>query len=239
MKYTGMIFDFNGVLWWDSHLQEEAWKRFSFELRGVPFTGEEMAIHVHGRNNRHTLEYLTGRIVRGDELQQLTEQKEAIYRALCLEQGQDFRLSPGAIELFGFLADHGIPHTIATASERGNLDFFVAHLHLDRWFDVGQVVYDDGTRLGKPAPDIYLGAAANLGLEPAACVIVEDSRSGIQAARAAGIGCIIALGPASEHQRLAQQEGVSQVIENLQQLPRERLFLGEEGGDVGIEDAGF
>lgn len=223
MGYRGIIFDFNGVLWWDSHLQEQAWKQFSREIRGASVSDEEMAIHVHGRNNRHTLEYLTRRNVGGEELVQLTQRKETIYRRLCLEQGPGFRLSPGAIELLGFLVDRRIPLTIATASERTNLDFFVVHLDLARWFEVEKIVYDDGTTPGKPAPDIYLRAARNLGLEPACCVVVEDSHSGIQAARSAGIGHIIALAPADRHRRLAQLAGVAGVIENLGQFPREVL----------------
>lgn len=225
MTFKGLIFDFNGVLWWDSHLQTQAWQQFSTTIRGWPFSAEEIDVHVHGRHNRYTLAYLTGRTIEGFELQQLVHQKETIYRQLCLDQGENFKLSPGAIELLDFLAAHHICRTIATASERTNLDFFVKHLHLDRWFNIEQIVYDDGARPGKPAPDVYLQAARNLGLEPSKCVVVEDSRSGIQAAHTAGIGHIIALGPAPTHRQLAQLEGVSEVIESLQQLPKEKLFL--------------
>lgn len=225
VRFKGIIFDFNGVLWWDSHLQEQAWRQFSTRIRGTPFSEEEITVHVHGRNNRHTLEYLTGRALGDDERQQLTQQKESIYRQLCLDEGQNFSLSLGAVQLLDFLVAHRIPHTIATASERDNLDFFIARLHLDRWFDIEQIVYDDGTRAGKPAPDIYLHAASNLGLGPGSCVVVEDSRSGIQAAYSAGIGCIIALGPTPTHKQLAQLEGVSEVVESLQQIPKEELFL--------------
>jgi len=101
----------------------------------------------------------------------------------------------------------------------------VAHLHLDRWFDVGLIVYDDGSRPGKPAPDIYLQAARNLGLAPAQCVVVEDSRSGIEAAHAAGIGYIVAVRPIDEYDELARQAGVAHVIENLGQLPFEKWFV--------------
>jgi HAD superfamily hydrolase (TIGR01509 family) len=225
MKFKGLIFDFNGVLWWDNHLQERAWQQFSTKIRGRPFSAEEIAVQVHGRNNRHTLEYLTGRTMDDDELQQLIQQKETIYRQLCLDEGQNFKLSPGAIELLDFLATHHIHRTIATASGKSNLDFLVKHLHLDRWFNIEQMVYDDGARPGKPAPDIYLQAARKLGLEPDNCVVVEDSRSGIQAAHTAGIGHIIALGPAHTHLQLAKLEGVSEVIESLQHLPKEKLFL--------------
>ena len=224
MKYGGIIFDFNGVLWWDGPFQEQSWRQFSAELRGWPLSADEIAVHVHGRNNGHTLEYLVGRPVAGEELWELTQRKETIYRQLCLDQGLQFKLSPGAEELLDCLTARGIPRTIATASEKTNLDFFVEHLHLDRWFDVGLIVHDDGTRPGKPAPDIYLQAACNLGLAPAQCVVVEDSLSGIEAARSAGIGHIIILGPASRHNELARLEGVGTVVKDLRQLPKERLF---------------
>ncbi|MBN1658799.1 MAG: HAD family phosphatase [Anaerolineae bacterium] len=195
-RFEGLIFDFNGVLWWDGALQERAWQRFARRLRGSPLSDAEMACHVHGRHNRHTLSYLLGRPVGEEEAERLGEEKEVIYRALCLEQGEAFCLSPGARPLLDFLAAGGIPRTIATASGAGNVDFFVAQLDLGRWFDLSLVVYDDGTRPGKPAPDTYLEAARRLALPPARCVVVEDSRSGIEAAQAAGIGCVVGLGPA-------------------------------------------
>jgi len=70
---------------------------------------------------------------------------------------------------------------------------------LDRWFDVAKIVYDDGVRPGKPAPDIYLAAAENIGLAPSQCVVVEDAISGIQSAQVAGIGHIVALGRLAAH----------------------------------------
>jgi beta-phosphoglucomutase-like phosphatase (HAD superfamily) len=225
VSFKGIIFDFNGVLWWDGHLQEQAWRQFSTEIRGWPLSEEEYAVHVHGRNNQHTLEYLAGRSVHGGELEQLSGQKEATYRQLCLDQGPGFELSPGAVELLDFLLEHQIPHTIATASGRANVEFFEKHLSLDRWFEIERIVYDDGARPGKPAPDIYHQAASNLALDPASCVVVEDSRSGIQAAHNAEIGHVIALGPASTHARLARLLGVDAVIESLDQVPVERLFL--------------
>lgn len=224
MKLEGIIFDFNGVLWWDTHLQEIAWKRFSETIRGTPLSSEEIRTHVHGRNNRYTFEYLTGRSINGGELAQMIQQKESIYRQMCLDQGADFKLSPGAVELLDYLVEHDIPHTIATASEKTNLNFFVAHLHLERWFDLGKIVFDDGTRRGKPAPDFYLDAARELGLDPPSCIVVEDSDSGIEAARAAGIGHVVALGPSEAHERLGRLDGVNRVVIGLAELPKEQLF---------------
>jgi beta-phosphoglucomutase-like phosphatase (HAD superfamily) len=216
--FKGIIFDFNGVLWWDNHLQEQSWRDFSAKVRGTPLSDEEMAVHMHGRNNQYLQEYLAGRPVTGQELAQLIEEKETAYRQLCLAQGTDFKLSPGAIELLDFLVDRHIPHTIATASGKGNLDFFIEHLDLGRWFNLDQIVYDDGSHPGKPAPDIYLQAVQNLGLAPVECMVVEDSHSGIQAAHAAQIGWVVALGPGDKHKELAALDGVDAVIENLGQI---------------------
>ncbi len=223
-SFAGIIFDFNGVLWWDTHLQEQSWRAFSTGTFGKTLSESEMALHIHGRNNRHSLEYLSGRALDQAEIRRFIHQKETIYRQLCLDQGERFTLSPGAIELLKFLQAHHIPHNIATASERTNLDFFIEHLRLARSFDLEQIVYDDGVRPGKPAPDIYLQAAQNLALDPGRCVVVEDAVSGIQAAHAAGIGHIIALGPAGKHRHLAQQAGVAEVVESLAQIDRYRLF---------------
>jgi beta-phosphoglucomutase-like phosphatase (HAD superfamily) len=228
MAFKAIIFDFNGVLWWDAHLQEGSWRQFAVAAFGATLSKREIADHVHGRTNQHTLEYLAGRPLGRDEVWQLTQQKETIYRQMCLDQGPGFSLSPGATELLGFLVSHGVPRTIATASEGVNVGFFVEHLGLGQWFDVQQIVYDDGSRPGKPAPDIYLQAARNLGLEPAWCVVVEDSSSGIRAARAAGIGHIVALGPVVKHDRLLRLAGVCEAVESLGKIPKERLFLGSD-----------
>jgi beta-phosphoglucomutase-like phosphatase (HAD superfamily) len=230
MRLHGIIFDFNGVLWWDGPLQVAAWRQFSKAVRGDPFSADEIRVHVHGRTNRHTLEYLTGRPVTGDELRRLIQEKEALYRQHCLDQGAAFALSPGAIDLLTYLVAHEIPHTIATASEKTNLDFFVEHLQLDVWFDLTQIVYDDGHRPGKPAPDIYLEAAARLALAPSRCLVVEDSEAGIAAAHAAGIGRVVALGPVEAHPRLRQCEGVDDVVESLREIPAARWFQGGSHG---------
>ncbi len=213
--FRGIIFDLNGVLWWDGRLQEEAWQRMSRQLRGQGLSRKELDEHIHGRNNRHTLTYLLGREPSRVELRRFTARKEANYRAACLARGTRFRLSPGATRLLDWLRTRGIPRTIASASEKPNMDFFTRHLRLRRWFDVNKLVYNDGTFPGKPDPAVYLLAAKALGIEPQHCVVVEDAVSGIQSAAAAGIGCIVALGPLPAHPTLLKLPGVGLAIRAL------------------------
>ena len=101
MKFLGIIFDFNGVLWWDNHLQEQAWSQFAEQFSGIYLTSEEMASQVHGRNNRHTLEFLAGTNLDDEQIEQLSGQKETISN-YHLEQ-QTFWMTWLPTELLGQL----------------------------------------------------------------------------------------------------------------------------------------
>ncbi len=217
-KNYGILFDFNGVLFWDSHFHETAWKVYSKQIRGTELTSEEMVHHVHGRTNKDIFEYLLGKPVAGAALLQHIDGKEGSYRQICLDHPEEFKLAPGAIEYLDYLKSSNFRRTIATASEIGNLEFFFKHLELAKWFDFDLVAYDDGTIRGKPAPDIYLKAASNLNLNPADCVVIEDSRSGIAAAHNAHVGKIIALGTKEKHGELVTLEGVNQTIVDFYEL---------------------
>lgn len=224
MKYKGIIFDFNGVLLWDAPLHVHAWQATALRLRGTELSDDEFSIHVHGRTNAHILSYLTDHTIHGKELLDLIQVKESMYRDLCLKNPDMFVLSPGAVALLDFVSTKGIPRTIATASERTNLDFFVHHLGLEKWFDLQQIVYDDGFLPGKPAPDMYAKAAANIHLSPHECIVVEDAISDFQSAHAANIGHIVGLGPYATHSKILSCEGVSTVIESFEQFPRAMLL---------------
>lgn len=222
-QFSAVIFDFNGVLLWDGPLQVQSWQVTALMLRGSELSDEEILVHVHGRPNSHVLGHLLGRPVRGQELLDLIQAKESLYRRLCLENPDAFVLSPGAKELLGFLVKGNVPITIATGSEITNLRFFVEHLGLEEWFDTDLIVFDDGLLPGKPAPDVYALAARKLGQAPEKCIVVEDAVSGFKSACAAGIGHIVGLGPKSEHLRLKACAEVSSVIESLEHFPRELL----------------
>jgi HAD superfamily hydrolase (TIGR01509 family) len=214
MKYKGLIFDFNGVLLWDSAFHEKAWNEMSQQLRNQPFSQEEMATHMHGRVGSDVLEYLTGRKLTKEEVEQLEDEKEQVYIKLCLENIKNYKLSGGAEELLNFLVGSHIPFTIATSSPKVLVDFYEERLNLSKWFDLKKIVYNDYSIPGKPAPDIYLLAAEKLNLLPKDCIVIEDAKSGVKAARTAGIGYIIALGSGEKHTELLKLDGVNEAITN-------------------------
>jgi len=224
MRYKGIVFDFNGALFWDADLQVKSWQVIAKDLRGHEMTDDELVTHMHGRPNSYVLSYLAGRTIAGQELLDLIQVKESFYRELCLLNPRRLVLSPGARDLLETLARRNVPRTIATSSEITNLKFFIEHLRLDRWFDVAKIVYDDGIRPGKPAPDVYLAAVRNIGIAPSECVVVEDAVSGLAAAYAAAIGYIIAIGAPAAFQGLLACKGVAIAIKSLRDFPREQLL---------------
>lgn len=218
MIYKGIIFDFNGVLLWDVQWNAEVWRITAKNLSGRDFTEEELQKHVFHRVNKEGLEYIVGHKLSDKEVKRLTEEKESKYRAMALTKGYEFALSPGAIELFELVIANNIPHTIATASEKGNVDFFFEHLELSNWFDRDLVVLDDGNIPGKPAPDMYLRAADFLNLNPSDCIVIEDSLTGVKAANNADIGKVIGLGTSQKFAEFATAGKVQKIIRDLREI---------------------
>jgi HAD superfamily hydrolase (TIGR01509 family) len=94
-------------------------------------------------------------------------------------------LIPGAVGAVRRLADAGVPIAVASSSPRAVIDAALDSLGIAGLFQV--VVASDEVAHGKPAPDVYLLAASELGIEPSSCLVVEDSLNGVLAARAAGM----------------------------------------------------
>lgn len=208
----GVIFDFNGTMFYDELFQEESWRSFLKQKTGRDITDEEFQEYVHGRNAEATLSYFLQRECSHTELMELEEEKETIYRKLCMESEQ-FHLAEGLPQFLDELKMHNFPFTIATASSLQNVNFFFDHLNLGKWFDPDQVVYNDGTIPGKPEPDLYLRAAKLLSVEISDCVVFEDASTGIEAAKRAGAGKIVGVASMLEENEL-RSFGVSTTIKD-------------------------
>ena len=94
----------------------------------------------------------------------------------------------GAVETVRRIADER-PVAVASSAHREVISAALEATGLAGLFDV--VVSSDEVAHGKPAPDVYLEAARQLGVEPAACLVVEDSLNGVRAARAAGMTVVL------------------------------------------------
>ena len=224
----GIIFDFNGTLFWDSQLHYDAWREYSALLRETPFTNEEMRDRMFGHTNSDIIEYLIGEKPSQEMVDKYGKEKEAVYRKRCLSDPETFKLAPGAVELLDYLKENNIPRTIATMSEWDNVEFYIKEFHLEKWFDIDKIIFSDGTIPGKPAPDIFLIAAEKIGLKPEECIVIEDAIAGINSAKSAGIGKIIAIASLEPLEFYQKMTGIHQIIKNFNEFDKSILTMPSE-----------
>lgn len=172
-----VVFDCDGVLIDSEHLSWEVWRRVAAPY-GVEIT-EEQARGLTGRTEVDAHAALSGgRLPPFDEF--WVEIAEEMYRT--------FESHLQAFEDATDVLDHLDGRTrlaVASSSPRERLDVALRTTGLDHYFEF--VVAGDEVASGKPAPDLFLAAAAGLGVDPTACLAVEDSPNGIASAVAAGM----------------------------------------------------
>ena len=155
-----------------------------------PILEDEFQKYVHGKNIIDTFKYFLNIECSPEEALKIGEEKEVIYRKMCLGS-PDFKLTVGLVDFLDYLKEKGIDRNIATASAFPNVKFFFDHLDLDNWFDINNVAYNDGIIPGKPDPSIFLLAAKNINVDIKDSIIFEDSYSGIEAAKRVGAKKIV------------------------------------------------
>lgn len=182
------IFDLDGVLTDTAEYHYRAWKRVADEA-GLPFTRDDNE-HLRGVSRRESLLLiLKGRPYPEEKIQAMMARKNNYYLEFIKEiSPRD--LLPGAQELLEELRANDYKTALGSASK--NAREVVERLGIDSLLDAISDGYS--VERQKPAPDLFLHAAAQLGLPPNACVVVEDAAAGIEAAKAGGFRSI-GLGP--------------------------------------------
>lgn len=117
----------------------------------------------------------------------IRERRTELINAHIAEHG--IEVKKGLYELIGFLRSKGIKTAVATATPRERTLMYLEKINILSCIDA--VVCGDMVKTGKPAPDIYLTAAAELGLSAGECAAFEDSPNGIKAAYSAGCHAIM------------------------------------------------
>lgn len=143
----------------------------------------------------------------------------AAHRAYDRSGRDDLPLLPGVGELVEELTDAGVPIGLASSSSRSWLELHTERLGIAHRFGT-MVGADTVGGVGKPAPDVYLRACADLGADPARSVAIEDSAHGATAARAAGMAVVAVPSRITVHNDFT---GVDLVVDSVAQLDRARL----------------
>jgi beta-phosphoglucomutase len=184
----GVIFDLDGVLADTSEFHYQAWKRLA-EEEGFDFDRQANEA-LRGVSRRESLlRILDGQEISEARLQDLMARKNRYYVESIAGVTPE-NLLPGVLELLDEIKADGIRVAVGSASK--NTRAVVERLGIEMRLDA----ISDGHSVErtKPAPDLFLHAAAQLDLDPAHCLVVEDASSGVEAALAAGTW-VVGLGP--------------------------------------------
>ncbi len=185
---AGFIFDLDGVLVDTAEYHYQAWKRLADE-EGLPFDRQANEA-LRGIPRRESLMViLNGRKLPEEQIREMMERKNRYYLELVQKITPENML-PGTCDLLEEICKGGFKSAIGSSSK--NTCDVVERLGIEPLFDA--VADGNSVSKPKPAPDLFLFAASQLGLPPEVCVVVEDATAGIQAAQAGGFHTI-GLGP--------------------------------------------
>ncbi|MBO3460325.1 beta-phosphoglucomutase [Aetokthonos hydrillicola Thurmond2011] len=189
----GVIFDLDGVLTDTAEYHYLAWQKLADE-EGLPFNRQANEA-LRGVSRRESLLLIIGnnKQYTEEQIQQMMDRKNRYYVEF-IENISPADLLPGALNLLEELRQAGIKTALGSASK--NARPVIEKLGIAKYIDVIADGYS--VEKPKPAPDLFLYAAKELGLEPAQCVVVEDAAAGVEAALAGGMWAV-GLGP---HERV-------------------------------------
>lgn len=180
-----LLLDFDGVIVDSEGMQLEAVNTVLAPY-GVSIDAEQWIARCVGHKARDFLPDLVPTAINTSELDHLLAAKSTAYQQIVLARAPVAR--PGIRELVERARECGYRCGVASATPAADLEYILGALGWTALLDL--VLSSDAVARPKPAPDVYLRAAALLGVAPERCVVVEDTSTGIAAARAAAMPCV-------------------------------------------------
>src|SRR6185437_9949690 len=165
-QFKAAIFDMDGTMIDNSAFHKKAFQEFN-KRHGIILTEQEYQKKISGKKNDQIFNALFNR---------------ELSRELYVN---DIKEVEGLIELIRELQKKGLKLAIATTAPKENRDFAFENLGLSNEFVA--IVGDEHVTNGKPHPEVYLKAAEKLNLDPKECIAFEDTPSGVESAKRAGM----------------------------------------------------
>jgi beta-phosphoglucomutase len=205
----GVVFDMDGTLVDNMDFHRQAWLEF-LSRYDIHISDEEFHEKNIGIITEIVPRFFPGNLGT-EEIIRLGKEKEAVYRNVYAKH---IEALTGLESFLQALQDAQIAIALATAADKGNIDFTLDALGIRNYFSA--ITGSEEVSHGKPHPDVYLKSAAKLQLDPAHCVAFEDTPSGIRSALAAGMQVV---GLATTHTRTELQDfRLLAIIENYEGL---------------------
>ena len=195
-EYKAVIFDLDGVIVSTDECHYEAWKMLADE-EGIYFD-REINQRLRGVSRMESLEIIlehSEKEYTEDEKIEMATRKNGYYVEKIKSLDKSATLD-GAVDFVNAAKNAGLKVAIGSSSK--NTMAILAQTECDELFDA--IADGNDIKNSKPAPDVFLVAAKKLGIEPEACLVVEDAEAGVDAAIAAGMD-VLAVGYASTYEK--------------------------------------
>ncbi len=203
----GFIFDLDGTIVDSTAHYRATWAELIQE-----FGADDDPELYLGRATRDNFRALLGKDVAAQELEHHVARQAEIGHSKMRAHG--VQAHDGVLELLRGLHERGVKIGLATAAERRNAEWTLEQLGVRELFDA--VVVDRDVARGKPAPDIYLKALERLGVDAQHCAVLEDSATGVRAAKTAGLRVIAVI--TTHSRRELEQAGADKIVERATEL---------------------
>lgn len=209
----GFIFDLDGTIVDSTAHYRETWAEL---IREFGADGDPNVFL--GRSTRENFRALLGENVSDQDLEQHVTRQAQMGNSKMRARG--VQAHDGILELVQGLHSRGVQLAIATAAEKTNVEWTLEELGISQLFE--HIVTDQDVAKGKPAPDVYLEAMRRLGTDAQHCAVMEDSTTGICAAKAAGLK-VIAVVTTHSRQQL-EQVGADRIVERATALDTDEVI---------------
>ncbi|MGB8779836.1 MAG: HAD family phosphatase [Candidatus Bathyarchaeia archaeon] len=203
-----VLFDMDGVIAETEHVHVEAEKQTLLKY-GVQITEDELHRYT-GTTAKQMFMELIAKYKLDTTFEQIFNEKEEIMFKLLEMDAQPVK---GVIELICELKKKHVKLAVASSSHRRLVQYVLRKLEITRLFD--SIISAEDVAHGKPDPEIFLMSAKRLKVSPAECLVVEDARLGVEAAKEAGMKCLGYRNPHSGNQDLSKADIVTDDFSSL------------------------
>jgi beta-phosphoglucomutase len=181
-----IIFDLNGTMIDDMEFHLDAWTEILNKDLKAKLSREQVRSQMYGKNSELLVRVFGEGKFMEEEMEFWSLEKEKRYQKAYLPHLQ---LIKGLKDFLNKGLENRIPMAIGSAAIPFNIDFVLDHLDIRKYFSA--IVSADDVRVSKPDPETFLRAADLLDVKSSACLVFEDAPKGVEAARRAGMDCIV------------------------------------------------
>jgi len=197
------LFDLNGTMIDDMDFHTDAWHEILNQDLGAKLSREDVKKEMYGKNHELLVRVFGDERFTEAEKDEISFEKERRYQSRFKPH---LKLIDG-LDVFLEKADaKGIKMAIGSAAITSNVDFVLDGLNIRKYFPV--VINADHVNVSKPDPETFIKGAEAFGIEAADCVVFEDNPNGVEAARRAGMKCVVLTTMHEEH----EFEGLDNII---------------------------